>query len=102
MTRYLVDTWYFIALADPFDRGHAATLRLERALVHAPLVTHDGVFMEMLAYLGGSGANMRQRAVTIVHRTMRGIKVFEADRDLFNSGLKLYERQLDKEYSLVD
>jgi predicted nucleic acid-binding protein len=102
MTRYFVDTWYLIALADPFDHGHPAALRLERSLAGETFVAHDGVFMEMLAYFGASGANMRQRATTIVRRAMRGIQVFPAGRELFLSGLNLYERRPDKEYALVD
>jgi len=102
MRRYFVDTWYLIALADPFDQAHSAALRLERSLAGARFIAHDAIFMEMLAYLGGSGANMRRKAVEIVRRSMLGIQVFPAARDLFLLGLNLYERRPDKEYSLVD
>jgi uncharacterized protein len=102
MRRYFVDTWYVIALADPFDEAHSAALRLERSIVGAQLVTHDAIFMEMLAYLSGAGANMRRKATTIVRRAILGILVFPADRNLFLAGLDLYERRPDKEYSLVD
>ncbi len=102
MQQYFVDAWYVIALINRFDQDHAAAQRMKRALGRAELLSHDGVFMEVLAFYSGFGTEMRRTAATIVRQMMRGIKVFPADRTLFLVGLDLYERRADKAYSLVD
>lgn len=102
MPQYFADTWYFIAVGSRFDQDYQAALRLERALAAGSLVTHDGVFMEMLAYFSGFGADQRLRATVAVRRLLSAITVLPADRGLFLAALDLYERRRDKEYSLVD
>jgi len=102
MRRYFVDAWFFIALLDRFDGDHLAARRLESLFVGADLVTHDGVFTELLAYLSEYGPTIRRSAAEYVRDAMRTITVIPANRPLFLLGLALYERRPDKEYSLVD
>jgi predicted nucleic acid-binding protein len=102
MRSYFVDTWYLIALFDRTDEHHRATRAIARRVERLELISHDGVLTEFLAYLAGYGAYNRHVAVDFVRRFMRRALVLPADRDLFLSGLDLYDRRLDNEYSLVD
>lgn len=103
MTSYFVDTWYFVALANPFDQSFSAAERLRRGLRSRPLVTHDGVFIEVLNFFSAHGTSSRQRAALMVRRAaMECEVVLPVDRALFRSALSLYEARPDKEYSLVD
>jgi predicted nucleic acid-binding protein len=101
--RYFADSWFFIASLDSRDSHHAATRRLRnRYLVGEPLVTHDGVLTEVLAHFCDEGRAARLAVSAAVRRMLADHTVFAADRALFVAGLSLYERRLDKEYSLVD
>jgi predicted nucleic acid-binding protein len=102
MTRYFADAWFVIAFINRFDPDHAAARHLRRTLIPSMLVSHDGVFTEVLAFYSGFGTETRQTAASIVRNALREMLVFPADRALFLAGLDLYERRPDKEYSLVD
>jgi predicted nucleic acid-binding protein len=102
MPPYFVDTWFFIALFDRFDSHHRIARRLESTLALGSSVTHDAVFGEFLAFVAASDENNRAAAARLVREWMRRNFVVTADRALFLRALDLYERRLDKAYSLVD
>ena len=102
MQEYFADAWFFIAIADRFDQHNAAARRLEAYLGRHPVVTHDAVLSEVLAYFSGAGAFSRRKAVAVARDALRDFRVTPADRDLFGAGLDLYARRVDKAYSLVD
>ncbi len=101
MRSYFADTWFFIAVANPFDGHHQRALRIESALRH-PLVTHEAVLTELLAFFSKHGARVRARAVDVARRSLRKHDVVNVDRALFHSALDLYAHRPDKEYSLTD
>lgn len=104
MNAVFVDTWYFIAHLHKFDPDHATALRLGRTFQTTTFVTHDGVLTELLSFFAGRGAYWRNVASTLVREAMvaKRFKVRPLSRELFEQALDLYERRIDKEYSLVD
>lgn len=104
MTAYFVDTWFFIAYLRESDPHHKAALRLAINLRNATFVTHDGVLSELLTFFSGHGDLWRKHVAEFVRDALqsRQFKVAPLTRYLFEEALGLYERRLDKEYSLVD
>jgi len=104
MTAYFVETWFFIAYLRESDPHHHAATRLARTLREASFVTHDGVLSELLALFSGHGDLWRKHVAAFVRDALRNeqLKVAPLNRHLFEEALTLYERRLDKEYSLVD
>ena len=102
MTKYLADTWYFIARLASADAHHVAVRRIERRMPAAALLTHDAVLAEFLAYFCDEGAAMRAAAVGVVRDLMATVEVIPTDRALFLRALDRYAARSDKEYSLVD
>jgi predicted nucleic acid-binding protein len=102
MQDYFVDTWYLVAGLDRFDLHHPHARRLEATLKRTPLITHDAVLTELLAYFSGQGANSRLQAARAVRNVAMRMNVIPGSRDLFLRALSLYEHRPDKEYSLVD
>ena len=102
-TSYFVDSWYFIALVNPLDPHHLAAKRLERTFGSRAFVTHDAVFVEVLNFFSEYGSVLRHRVAQTVRRAAVECEaVVAADRTLFVRALDLYERRLDKGYSLTD
>lgn len=99
---YFADAWYFIARLDRWDSHHLAAKSLDRIVHRESLVTHDGVFSEVLAHFSDAGAQARAAAVQTVRRVTLEATVIPSDRLLFARALDLYARRPDKEYSLVD
>jgi predicted nucleic acid-binding protein len=99
---YFADTWYFIALLDPRDRHHQNARRLDRLVEQVPVFTHEAVLTEVLTFFADTGPHSRQFATDFVRRALLRLRVISVDRPLFLRALALYERRLDKEYSLVD
>jgi len=103
MAVYLADTWYLIALFDPFDNHHPQARRIDRVTSRDLIATHDGVFSEALAYFSSDGGVVRRRIVDFVRARQQDPAWYVARAsDLFHRALALYAQRLDKEYSLVD
>jgi len=102
MREYFVDAWLIIAALDRDDQHHLAARRIGSALASDALVTHEGVFIEVLASFSSDGPRSRQAAVDAVRNARRRWTVMRVDGGLFDRGLDRYERRPDKEYSLVD
>jgi len=104
MTAYFVDTWFFIAYLRDSDPHHRTVTRLARTLREASFVTHDGVLSELLAFFSGHGDLWRKHVAAFVRDVLvsEQFTVASLTRHLFEEALTLYERRLDKEYSLVD
>jgi predicted nucleic acid-binding protein len=99
--RYFVDAWFYIASIDTFDSHYRQVLGLRRTIAGADLVTHDGVFAEVLAFFSEEGPHLRGIAAQAVRHAFAEIKVV-ASSGLFPAALDRYEARPDKEYSLVD
>jgi predicted nucleic acid-binding protein len=104
MQRYFVDTWYFIALVRADDPHHRRARALAQKLRGAQFFTHDGVLTELLTFFAGHGSFWRQEIASLVHDVLASeqYRVAAMDRYMFEEALTMYERRLDKEYSLVD
>jgi predicted nucleic acid-binding protein len=104
MKRIFTDTSYWIALIDPKDKWHSKALNLSQSLADK-LITTDEVLSEVLTFFSGYGPYIRQSVARIVFGILTNetqIEVVEQSRDSFLSGLALYEKRLDKSYSLTD
>jgi predicted nucleic acid-binding protein len=102
-----VDAFYLLALLHPGDSWHAEALQFEATLGEEDLlvVTHE-IFTEVLAAVSRNRI-LRRAAVHLVRRIKADpeklqIKVITPSETLFERGLSLYERRLDKQYSLTD
>jgi Predicted nucleic acid-binding protein, contains PIN domain len=104
MARYFVDTWFFIAFLDRSDADFDVARRIARRLHDAQFFTHDGVLIELLTYFSAFGEFWRREAAALVRDVLysRRYQVSQLSRQVFEDALYLYERRLDKAYSLVD
>jgi len=105
MRRLFVDTFYLIALLYRRDAWHDRVVSFSRNLTPDDfLLTTDAILVELLAALSTKGQHLRQEAALIARLFMGGpdVTVIPQDRALLLEGLDLYERRLDKEYSLTD
>lgn len=104
MPLYFVDTWFFIAQAHEGDVDHRAALSVGRKLVNASFLTHDGVLSELLTFFSGYGEFWRSEMGSFARKILasRRFNTLPLSRDFFLEALALYERRLDKEYSLID
>jgi predicted nucleic acid-binding protein len=104
MALYFVDTWFLIARVDKSDPSYRNGVRLEQRLGDASFVTHDGVLTEMLTYFSGYGDYWRGEVASFVRQALASEQytVVPLSRDVFLDALSMYERRLDKAYSLVD
>ena len=74
------------------------------SLVGVEIVTTDAVLVEVLAYFCSAGPYWRQEAAGLVDdlRADPHVLVLPQTREMFDAGLALYRRRLDKGYSLTD
>jgi predicted nucleic acid-binding protein len=99
-----VDTFFWIALADPRDAFHSEAVALLRKLDGASFVTTDEVLVEFLTFFAQAGPNLRGAVVALVRSllTQQMIRVIPQSRESFQSGLSLYAGRVDKGYSMTD
>jgi uncharacterized protein len=105
MRKIFADTSYWIALIDPKDNWHSKALNLSQSLAGTLLITTDEVLSEVLTFFSGYSSYIRESVAQIVFGILTNktyIEVIEQSRDSFLSGLALYEKRLDKSYSLTD
>jgi len=101
MKMVFADAWYFIALLNPDDQGHALAARW--TVENPPhVVTTEFVLMEVadgLAKHGRRGAFGQWRQ-TMERRS--ALRLVPASHDLFERGVKIYLDRMDKEWTLTD
>lgn len=102
MRNCFVDSWHYIAVLNPYDAYHKTALAVAEGLRDVRFWTTEAVLLEVANAL--SSVKCRRIAV-------KGLRLIFADpfttvvpvtHDLFERGLILYERCLDKEWSLTD
>jgi len=104
MRTVFADTVYFVALINPQDQWHEATLKMEPLLSAATIITTESVLMELLNYLSGFRPSVRKNVASFVRFILDDpeFEIIPHTREAFLSGLELYESRLDKGYSLTD
>ena len=104
MKSVFVDTVYWVGRASQWDQWHERARQLSELLGETRLVTTDEVLVEFLNFFSRYGVEMRRRAVAVARQILRdaNIQVVPQTRASFESGVALYERRSDKEYSLTD
>jgi uncharacterized protein len=104
MMQIFADTFYWIALTNPRDNWHQKVLELTETLTQVQIITTDEVLTEVLNFVCTYGAPKRRRTAELIRDILKdpNIQVIEQTHSSFNEGLMLYEKRLDKAYSLTD
>ena len=104
MKTVFADTLYWVAIVHPHDQWHDAAERARSLLGNVRLLTTDEVLAELLTLLSKYGENVRRQAARMARAILDNpnVKVIPQSRDSFIRGVELYEKRLDKQYSLTD
>ncbi len=104
MRRVFADTYYWIALLNVRDQGHAAAKAIAQTLQQATLITTQEVLSEVLTYFCEHGRFVRQTVTAFIRSILAdpAIVVYPQSDETFLDGLAFYESRPDKEYSHVD
>jgi predicted nucleic acid-binding protein len=104
MRRVFADTYYWIALLNDKDQGHAAARAISQTLQQDVIVTTQEVLSEVLTHFSGFGPFMRLSAAAFVRNILSDptIEVRPQSDQSFFGGLALFEARPDKQYSLTD
>jgi len=98
---YFADTFYFLALLNADDRANAAATRWA-SRPSGPLITTYWVLTEVADAMSAPAS--RHLALTLISGLRRNpaVEILPPGLDLFDCGLELYARRLDKAWSLTD
>jgi predicted nucleic acid-binding protein len=101
MRTVFADSFYFLALWNPQDQGHAKALAFTDAY-HEALLTTDWIVVELADAL--SRPPNRERFLGLFRdlQQQETLTIIPASRELLDEGLNLYEDRPDKEWSLTD
>jgi len=104
MRTVFADTLYWYGLANPRDQWHAAVLQVRAQLGSIRIVTTEEVLTEFLTAMSGGGDHLRRAAAALVQTILAdsSAQVLPQSHFSFLRGLELYERRVDKAYSMVD
>lgn len=102
MRRVFADAWFYIALLDPYDAGHAKALQACEDESITGIVTTHWVLMEVANMLSTSKARTRCAAFLRELDAASETQIIAASDALFRRGLSLYEERPDKAWSLTD
>lgn len=100
MKAVFADTFYYIALLDANDSAHETAVAATREL-KSTTVTTAWVLLELANTLSAS----RHRGVFARFDRLRAnpnVVIYEAEREVFDLGVDLYQKREDKEWSLTD
>jgi uncharacterized protein len=97
----LVDTGFFLALAQPRDDLHSRAM-LWAGAVAEPLVVTDYILWETVNALSSPADRPKSHALIRHVRTTGAYTVVPASAALTEAGLKLHEARTDKSWSLTD
>ncbi|MHC4178788.1 MAG: type II toxin-antitoxin system VapC family toxin [Planctomycetota bacterium] len=104
MTTVFADTLYWVANIKPGDPWKEAAERARSSLGTVRVLTTDEVLIEVLAAFAKGDKHLRRLAAKTVWAILDNpnVRVLAQSRDSFLRGVELYEKRLDKEYSLTD
>ncbi len=104
MSRVFADTFYWLAVSSPTDQWREAVRNAVETLDDLNIVTTDEVLTEFLAGMAGRGDYQRALAIRMVRSILADeeVTVLPQTHQMFLEGLDLYERRVDKGYSLTD
>jgi predicted nucleic acid-binding protein len=104
MRQVFADTFYWVALINPADTWHSQVMNFGRTSSPLKFFTTDEVLVEVLTFYATTGPFYRRKATALVRRLLDDpdIEVIEQTHQSFLDGLNLYERRMDKGYSLTD
>ena len=97
------ETSYWIAVVRPNDPWKSTANAARKIVEGALILTTDEVLTEFLAALSRGDA-LRRQAAKMVRAILAnpGVSVTPQSHESFLHALDLYEKRLDKEYSLTD
>ena len=101
MTPVVADTYYFAALSNPADRGHARAVAYARG-ARSPLVTTAWVVTELADGLCKVGVRPIFFCLLTLLQADPTVTIVTADQRLMDRGLALYVSRPDKDWSLTD
>jgi predicted nucleic acid-binding protein len=101
MTTVFADTFYFIGLLSPADEAHANAVAFTEQF-SGRLLTTAWVMTEVAD--GLTDALARERFVQFYDRLRLrdDVMIVPCGEELFDQGMELFRRRLDKEWSLTD
>ncbi|HLN29088.1 MAG TPA: hypothetical protein VK395_15170 [Gemmataceae bacterium] len=104
MRGIFADSFHWIALASPADAWHAEARRLTEALAGVPLITTEEVLIEFLNWFSKRGSASRRQGAALVRGIMglAHVQVMPQTHEGFVAALDLYEKRMDKQYSMTD
>jgi predicted nucleic acid-binding protein len=104
MKRIFADTFYWIALLNPKDDWYDSVIKVSQSIANSQIITTEEVLTEVLTFYSNSGSRQRKRTVNFIKQIMNNpaVQVIPQDHESFVAGLNLYEKRLDKGYSLTD
>ena len=105
MKRVFVDSHYWIAITNPKDQWAAKAKSASSELNDDDrLVTTHEVVIEFLNGLSKHGQNIKKVAIDVTNEILRNgrIEVVAQSKTSFSSGFQIFQKRLDKEYSLTD
>src|SRR3954468_16177151 len=70
MRRFFADTYYWIALLNDKDQGHAAARAISQTLQQDVIVTTQEVLSEVLTHFSGFGRLMRSSAAAFIRHIL--------------------------------
>jgi uncharacterized protein len=101
MKAVFADTSFYIAFVNPFDAAHEAAMDFVHHF-NGSLVTTECVLIEVGNWLARSGDRPVFLQLLKDLRADPGTTVLPGDHALFEAGLALYSKRLDKDWSLTD
>ena len=104
MKQIFADTFYWIALLNPKDDWYDSVIKVSQSIANSQITTTEEVLTEVLTFYSNSGSRQRKRTVNFIKQIMNNpaVQVIPQDHESFVAGLNLYEKRLDKGYSLTD
>ena len=104
VNRVFADTFYWLAISSPTDQWRSSVLKAVAAMANLSIVTTEEVLTEFLAGMAGRGEYQRALAIRMVRSILADddVTVLPQTHQTFLDGLNLYERRVDKGYSLTD
>lgn len=101
MKAVFADTFYYIALLDANDSAHETAVAATREL-KSTTVTTAWVLLELANTLSASSHRGVFARFLSRLRTNPNVIIYEAEREVFDLGVDLYQHREDKEWSLTD